>query len=68
MGVVKVTSLLVETESGLRFSFGVRTQKEVEIWCVQGMCMLKVVSSKKKRIGFEGLLQLFTGHSVQGNH
>ena len=32
--------------SGLGFSFGVRAWTEMEIRCVKGMCMLKVVSSE----------------------
>ena len=46
MGVVKVTSLLIKPESALEFIFGVRAQAEMKIWCVTGMCMLKVVSSE----------------------
>ena len=67
MGIVKVTSLLVEAESALGFSFGVRTQTEMKIWCVKGMHLLKVVSSEKQ-LGFKGLLLSFRGHSVGGNY
>ena len=46
--MVKITSLLIRAESTLRFSFGVSTQTEMNIWCVTGMCMLKVISSEKQ--------------------
>ena len=51
--MVKVTSLLVKAESGLGFSFGVRTWTEMEIWCVKGMYRLKLVSTEKN-LGFRG--------------
>ena len=51
--MVKVMSLFIKTESGLRFSFGVRACTEMEIQCVKGMYRLKVVSSEKK-LGFKG--------------
>ena len=38
--MVKVTSLLIEAESAIGFSFGVRAQTEMKIWCVKGMYML----------------------------
>ena len=44
--MVKVMSLLAKPESALGFVFGVRAQTEMKIWCVTGMCMLKVVSSE----------------------
>ena len=43
VGMVNVTSLLIEAGSGHGLSFGVRASTEMEIWCVKGMCMLKVV-------------------------
>ena len=43
--MVKVMSLLAKAGSGLGFVFGVRAWTETKIWCVTGMCMLKVVSS-----------------------
>ena len=54
MGIVKVTSLIINAGSGPGFSFGVRAWTEMEIWCVNGMFMLKVVSSQKK-FGFTGM-------------
>ena len=48
MTLVKVTSLLIDTENALGFSFGVRAQTEMKIWCVKGMYKLKVVSREKK--------------------
>ena len=45
--MVKVMSLLIEGESALGFSFGVRAQTEIKIWCVKGMHLLKIVSSEK---------------------
>ena len=39
--------MLSKVESGLGFSFGVRAWTEIEIWCVKGMFMLKLVSSEK---------------------
>ena len=44
--MVKVTGLLIKPESALGFVFGVRAQTERKIWCVAGMCMLKVVGVK----------------------
>ena len=44
--MVKVTSLLIKPESALGFVFGVRAQTEMKIWCITGMCTLKVVSSE----------------------
>ena len=40
--MVKVTSLHIEAESALGFSFGVRAQTEMKIRCVKGMHFLKV--------------------------
>ena len=53
--MVKVTSLLikVKAESALRFTFGVRAQAEMKIWCIKGMHSLKVVS-RGKNSGFKG--------------
>ena len=48
MTLVKVTNLLIDAKSGLRFSFGVRAQTEMEIWYVKGMYKLKVVSREKR--------------------
>ena len=47
MGVVKVTSLLINAGSGHGFSFGVKAWTEMEIQCVKGIYMLEVVSSEK---------------------
>ena len=44
--MVKVTNLLIKPESALGFIFRGRIQTEMKIWCVIGMCMLKVVSSE----------------------
>ena len=46
--MVKVTSLLIAPEIALEVVFRVRAQTEIKIWCVTGMCMLKlkVVSSE----------------------
>ena len=49
--MVKVTSLLINTGSGLGFSFAVRGWTEMEIWCIKCMFMLEVVSSEKN-LGF----------------
>ena len=46
--MVKVTSLLIEAESALRFVFGVRAQTEMKTWYAKGMHLLKVVSGEKK--------------------
>ena len=54
MGVTKVTRLLIKPESSLRFVFGVRAQTEMKIWCVTGVCMLKVISSEAN-LGVKGL-------------
>ena len=51
--MVKVTSLLVKPESALRFIFGGRAQTEIKIWCITGMCMLKVVLSERN-LGVKG--------------
>ena len=53
--MVKVTSLLINPESALGFVFGVRAQTEMKIWCVTGMCMLKIVSSKTN-LGVKGII------------
>ena len=45
--MVKVTSLLIKAESALGFSFGVRAETEMKIWCVKVMHLLKVGSSEK---------------------
>ena len=45
--MVKVASRLIEAESALGFSFGVRAQTELKIWCVKGMHLLKAVPSEK---------------------
>ena len=44
--MVKVMSLLIKPESALGFVFGARAQTEMKIWCVTGMCMLKVKQTK----------------------
>ena len=46
VGMVNITSLPFEAESALEFGFGVRAQTEMKTWCVKGMHMLKVVSSR----------------------
>ena len=45
--MIKVMSLFIKAESGLELSFGVRAATEMKIWYIQGMSMLKVVSSEK---------------------
>ena len=45
----KVRSVLIKAESWHGFSFRVRAWTEMEIWCVKGMVMLKVLWSKKKK-------------------
>ena len=52
--MVKVGRLLIEAESVLRLSFGVRAQTEMKIWCIKGMFLLKVVSSENN-LGFKGI-------------
>ena len=47
--MVKVIS---QAGSGLGFSFEVRAWTEIEIWCVEGIYRLKLVSSEKL---FKGL-------------
>ena len=47
--MAKVTSLLIRPKtcaSAVGFVFGVRAQTEMKIWCITGMCILKVVSSE----------------------
>ena len=51
--MVKVTSLLFKPESALGLVFGVTAQTEMKIWCITGMCMLKVVSSETN-LGIKG--------------
>ena len=51
--MVKVTSLLFKPESALGLIFGVTAQTEMKIWCITGMCMLKVVSSEPN-LGIKG--------------
>ena len=41
--MVKVKSLLIKAGSRHEFSFGVRAWIEMEIWCIKGMYMIKVV-------------------------
>ena len=48
MTLVKVTTTLIDAENALGFSFGVRAQTEMKIWCVKGMYKLKIVSQEKK--------------------
>ena len=52
--MAKVMSLLIKSESAIGFSFGVRAQTKMKIWCIIGMCMLKVVSSETN-LGFKGI-------------
>ena len=54
-GRVNITSLLAKAGSRVWFSFGVRAWTEVEIWCVEGMHRLKLISSEKYS-GFKGLI------------
>ena len=44
--MVMVMSLLINAGSGLGFRFEVRAWTEMEIWCIKGMFMLKVVAKK----------------------
>ena len=44
--MVKVMRLLIKPESSLEFVLGVRAHTEMNLWCITGMCMLKVVSSE----------------------
>ena len=41
--------VLILPERALRFSFTIRAQTEMKIWCITGMCIPKVVSSEKFR-------------------
>ena len=41
----------VKPESVLAFVFGVRAQTEMKIWCITGMCMLKVCSLSETNVG-----------------
>ena len=50
--MVKVTSLVIEAESAIGFSFGVRAQTEMKIWCVKTMHLI----SSKKMLGFKGII------------
>ena len=61
--MVKVTSLLINAGSGPGFSFGVRAWTEMEIWCIKGIFMVKVVSSGTN-LGFKGIYHiiLLTNH------
>ena len=52
--MVKVTSLLIVTESALGFSFGAIVQTDMKLWCIKGMYMLKVVSSEN-HLGVKGI-------------
>ena len=45
--MVKVTCPLATAGSGLGFSFGDRAWTEMEIRCVKGMYMLKLMSGEK---------------------
>ena len=67
--MVELTSRLILPESAFGLSFGVRAQTEMKIWCIKGMCMLKIVSSEKNS-GVKGLLiyttaKLMFAHSCQ---
>ena len=48
-------SLLHNAGSRPGFSFGVKPWTEMEIWCIEGMFMLKLVLSEKNS-GFEGII------------
>ena len=48
--MIKATSQLIVAESALGFSFGVRAQTEMKIWCGQDMYALKVVSKEKMEV------------------
>ena len=41
-----MVKVLIKPESALGLSFGVRAQTEMKIWCITGMCILKVSSEK----------------------
>ena len=56
--MVKVMSLIVKAECGLRISFGDRAWTEMEIWCVKSMHRLKLVSCENNA-GFKGKLGLW---------
>ena len=60
--MVRVTSLLIIAASALGFSFGVRAQTEIKIWCVVGMHMLKVVN-----LGVKGLINLINLTALIGS-
>ena len=51
--MVKVTSLLIKSESALWFVFGVGAQTKRKIWYVIGMCVLTVVSNETN-LGVKG--------------
>ena len=61
--MVKVMSSLINAGSRLWFGFGVRAWTEMKIWCVKGMFMLRVVSSKKN-LGFKGFKSLLYSQKV----
>ena len=42
-GCGQSTRLLIKARSGHGCSFGVRAWTEMETWCVEGLCELKVV-------------------------
>ena len=53
---LRSTSLLIKSESALGFSFGVRAQTEMKIWCIKGTRILKKSQVKKKTLGVNGVL------------
>ena len=44
--MAKVMSLLNLAENAPKCNFGVRAQTDMKIWCVEGVHLLKVVSSE----------------------
>ena len=63
--VVEVMGLLIEPESVLRFSFGVRAQTEMKIWCIKSI--YRTSKSWNECIGVSGhALQLHEAY--RSNH
>ena len=63
--MVKVMSLLINGGSGLSETFEVRALTEMEILCIKGMFMLKVVSSENN-LGFKWFFdQYYLPHFLQ---
>ena len=53
------TRVYIKPESALEFIFGVRGPREMKIWCITGMCMLKVVSCETNSVD-KGLKEIIT--------